>query len=287
MGFSLVFQGTSISVYFNLAEIRTECNFILNGSLEKSFVHTPLSKKGMEYNVEVFKKEGLEDKLHTLNVETGKKDYEVYIAFDYAAYTAEEPDQITDTRNDETTAASPTPSGSSDPKSKSSRPTGTIIGGAIGGLALIGAVLLAFFACRKRRNGVVQCGDESGNNVHIDPFMAHPETFDPHQTPSTPPFRSGGLPVVSSTKASGLLVRQQQQQLDRMREELSSLESQSRQNRGNGGFYAPSDSGTIQSGIVQGEMTELRRQIRELQAQMLRPGRPRAVVSALPPKYTP
>ncbi|KAL0062667.1 hypothetical protein AAF712_010429 [Marasmius tenuissimus] len=62
-GFSSVFREKSISVYFNLANddyaagttTQTECNFILNGTLEKSYVHTPFSKKGMEYNVEVLR----------------------------------------------------------------------------------------------------------------------------------------------------------------------------------------------------------------------------------------
>ncbi|KAJ8081994.1 hypothetical protein PM082_007840 [Marasmius tenuissimus] len=96
MGFSLSFQGTSISVYFILANgnydpstiTRTECDFILNGSLEGSYAwdKSP-DKKGVEYNVEVFRKEGLKNQSHTLEVETGTKAYGVYIAFGYAKYT--------------------------------------------------------------------------------------------------------------------------------------------------------------------------------------------------------
>ncbi|KAL0062668.1 hypothetical protein AAF712_010430, partial [Marasmius tenuissimus] len=93
MGFSLQFQGTGISVYFILGNdghnttTRTECNFILDGSPEKSYVHQPLPGRADEYNAKVFKKEGLENRLHTLNVDTGKLDHSVYIVFDYAAYT--------------------------------------------------------------------------------------------------------------------------------------------------------------------------------------------------------
>ena len=84
-----------MSVYFVLANddytgpttTRTECNFILDGTLRKSYTHQPVKNKGTEYNVEVYREDGLDNRLHTLSVETGKKDYEVFLAFDYATYT--------------------------------------------------------------------------------------------------------------------------------------------------------------------------------------------------------
>ena len=66
---------------------RTECNFTLDGSVKKAYTHSPLPRHGTEYNVEVYKEEGLENVMHTLEVATGKKDHEVFLAFDYATYT--------------------------------------------------------------------------------------------------------------------------------------------------------------------------------------------------------
>ncbi|KAL0062692.1 hypothetical protein AAF712_010456 [Marasmius tenuissimus] len=350
MGFNLVFRGTSITVYFILAnddystptETRTECDFILNGILEKSYAHTPVKNKGTEYNVTVFKKEGLQDRVHTLEIGTGKKDHQVFIAFDYATYTVEEPDEDTDNRNGTTTASS------NESDSKSSSPTGAIVGGVIGALVLIGGALVAFFLCRRRRNAKPKHDglDGPGNNIHVAPYMAqaqpqhgngfnpynapgsrssgvatyaHPQTYPAHSRNTSASYPSdsyrnaaasvttfepeslstgtgrfgspaptpASIPVRSPLSEKALLM-QRQQQLDRMREELTTLESSRRVHR-----HAPkSDSGTVRSGVsTEGEMAELREQIRELQAQMrMYPTRQQQegqeVVDMPPPTYT-
>ncbi|KAK1216122.1 hypothetical protein PQX77_021241 [Marasmius sp. AFHP31] len=101
MGFDLSFQGTSIAVYFILANdgsdgttVRTECNFTLDGSLRKTYTHKPIRGHGIEYDVEVYKEDGLAgDQMHTLEVSTGKKaQREVSLALDYAVYTFKEAD---------------------------------------------------------------------------------------------------------------------------------------------------------------------------------------------------
>ncbi|KAL0062693.1 hypothetical protein AAF712_010457 [Marasmius tenuissimus] len=346
IGFSFSFQGTSISVYFILANgnylpgttTRTECNFILNGSLEGSYAwDEPPDKKGAEYNVEVFRKEGLENWLHTLNVETGTYPYDVYVAFDYAMYTVEEPDETTSDNRNGSTAALPSRSSESNLGSPSKgASTGAIIGGVIGGLALIaGALLVLFVFRRKRRDDVAKHSD--GSDKHTIPFMGRPTTPELHQTDNTPEPRSTGsistsFPPVAfrarlpntrtasytfdsyhdagdtvselealrsgtddqspapisasgvSTKESNSLLRLSQQ-LDQMREEWWSLESQGKRNHGD--YYAPSDSGTSRSEILQSEMSELREQIRALQAQVLRQKHELAVVNTSPPAYTP
>ncbi|KAJ8081993.1 hypothetical protein PM082_007839 [Marasmius tenuissimus] len=78
---------------------------------------------------------------------------------------------------------------------------------------------------------------------------------------SLSPTSASGL----STKMSGSLLSQQ---LDSRREDWSSLESRSRHDHSD--YYTSSDSGTSFSGIIQREMSELREQIRELQAQLFR-----------------
>ncbi|KAK1218738.1 hypothetical protein PQX77_018563 [Marasmius sp. AFHP31] len=326
--------GTSVSVYFILANddyrpnttTHTECDFILDGSLEKSYTwDRPLDRKGTEYNAEVFRKEGLENRPHTLNVETGRKDYKDYIAFDYATYTAEEPDEV---EPNETTIPSTAASRTSSSKNV---PTGAIAGGVVGGLALIVGVLLAFLVCRRRRKIVVQYGDgPSDNSVQVAPYRTHSEKFDRHRT-STPVFCSdSGIPVSSplvghqnplivrtatysfaphpnadntvpglespsagvdggsptlipasglSKEASDSLIRQEQ--LDWTREDSSGLALRGSRS---GGYHAPSDS---RSGIVQGEMDELREQIRELQAQIIRQEPQLTRIDTSPPTYTP
>ncbi|KAL0062687.1 hypothetical protein AAF712_010451 [Marasmius tenuissimus] len=339
IGFSLMFQGTSVSVYFILANdeyrpnttTHTECDFILDGTLEKSFVwDSPLDREGTEYNAEVFRKEGLENRPHTLNVETGRKDYKDYIAFDYATYTVEEPDEV---EPNGTTVPSVAPSAAASSTSSSkSVPTGAIAGGVIGGLSLILSVFLVLFVCRKRRKALVQHDDgPSENSIHVAPYRAHSEKFDLHRT-NTPAFRSdsgirfssppvmlqvnpsiarvasytfpnrnvgnavsgleppsagadGGSPTLIPTsglskEAPGSLMRQEH--LDRTTEDSSGLELQG--SHSDGGYHVPSDS---RSGIVQGEMDELREQIRQLQAQIVRQEPQLAAIDTSPPTYTP
>ncbi|KAJ8081974.1 hypothetical protein PM082_007820 [Marasmius tenuissimus] len=230
---------------------------------------------GARYNVEVFRKDGLENRPHTLIVDIEKPNYTVYAAFDYATYTVEEPDE--DNHTNITLSRG----------SSKDVPTGAIAGGVIGGLVLTVGILPFFFVCRKRRNSRAQRGDGSDSISRIDPFMTH-KRIDLHEAGSTPALHPTGIPVVPSEKAPSSLTRQQHQLLDQMREELSSLqESQNRQNYGNGGIHEPSShSGTIQSGTVQGEIDELREQLRELQAQIVHPQYQLAVADTSPPMYT-
>ncbi|KAJ8081991.1 hypothetical protein PM082_007837 [Marasmius tenuissimus] len=267
---SFISIGTSVSVYFILANddygpnttTRTECNFILDGSLENSYSWDGLDRKGPAYNVEVFRKEGLENRSHTLSVETGKKTHEVYIAFDYATYTVEDPDGENLDGTDSLKGAS----------------TGIIVGGTIGGLALIGGALLVFFVCRKRLNGVAKYDDGS---IRAIPFMSRLETSNLYQTAKPPAFgRSPGLAQGASASQS----LSQQQQLHRMKDSLSGLKARDRHN--DGGYFAHPGSVAPQSG--NSELVELREQIRELQTHsILCQEHQLAMVESSPPTYTP
>ncbi|KAL0068142.1 hypothetical protein AAF712_004802 [Marasmius tenuissimus] len=144
MGFTLRFNGTGIAVYFILANddygpgitTRTECNFTLDGAVRKSYVHEPRYQGGLEYNVEVYREEGLENRYHTLDVATGKRPYNVYIAFDYATYTVEEPDEVRQ------------PASSN---SDHGAPIGAIVGGVIGGVLLLGGLIFLVVLWKRRR----------------------------------------------------------------------------------------------------------------------------------------
>ncbi|KAK1225678.1 hypothetical protein PQX77_011370 [Marasmius sp. AFHP31] len=293
MGFSLTFRGvsaqvtwtdvsliilvpgTSIAVYFILAngDYGGECDFILDGLLEGSYAwNKPPDKKGPEYNVEVFRKEGLENQLHTLDVEMGKKTDKVYIAFDYATYI-----------QNGSTAASPSQSSDSDPSSSKRAPTGANVGGVIGGIALIVGALLVFFMCRKRRQ---LKHERPGNILQVDSFTASIEHAEEFSSAATVPVFQ--LPDVATAPAlapgpleetSDISMRLQQQ-FDRMRERSSSLKSRGRHN----GDVLLSGSSTIGSDAVQGEMAELREQTREFQVQMqILPQEPPLMVANTPP----
>ncbi|KAL0574872.1 hypothetical protein V5O48_007084 [Marasmius crinis-equi] len=143
MGFHLQFQGTGIAVYFIIAnnEVHsnrlTECNFVLDGTFRAAYNHTPQTGTGTEYNVEVYKDEGLDNAGHILSVETGSKAYDIYIVFDYATYTYGNSTEVSDEK---------TPSASDGPEQTSTRPsndtvktsfsllTGAMVGGVGGGV---------------------------------------------------------------------------------------------------------------------------------------------------------
>ncbi|KAL0565443.1 hypothetical protein V5O48_016579 [Marasmius crinis-equi] len=277
--------GTGIAVYFILANddyqgqnvvTLTECNFTLDGTLRKEYVHNPKTRYGTEYDVEVFKEEGLDNRLHILDIETGKKNYEVYIAFDYATYTAEVPD-------DSKEGASVS-DGSGETSSKSKTPTGAIVGGAVGGIVLLAAgAILAFVLFRKRRQrdaprdlGFANNGSKENYLNHITPFTGQRE-FDPYRSNAVPkPFDSptpgSHVPLIygyqSDTRAptpvnapgngSSEKAHLRKQQMERMREELSSLQSQQSRVLS---FNPSSDGGSS-------EISELREQIRHLQDQL-------------------
>ncbi|KAK1216120.1 hypothetical protein PQX77_021239, partial [Marasmius sp. AFHP31] len=175
-----------------------------------------------------------------------------------------------------TTTASP--SGFTESDSKSSLPTGAIVGGVIGALVLIGCALVVFFLCRRRRNAKINHDDidAPGNNIQVAPYMAQAQ---PKHGFGSPAKTQAPMPIRPrlSKQASSM----QRQQLGRMKEELTTLKPS------RGHAHAPrSDSGMVRSG----EVAELREQIRELRAQMrMYPTRQQQEgqeVDTPPPMYT-
>ncbi|KAK1221577.1 hypothetical protein PQX77_015590 [Marasmius sp. AFHP31] len=263
LGFTLRFNGTGITVYFILAGDQypdyivrqTQCDFKLDGVIKKNYVYRPVPSDDMEYEVPVYKVEGLDNGPHVLEVETGKKSYPVYVAFDYATYTTEEPD------DEETTSM--------------------IVGGVVGALVLLicGGLVVFFLRRKRRRQGALPNNNRDirpREPSHIVPFTAQDDSS---STPypklkhssanitsiSDDPFRDFGsntgplgsrssspMPLQGGRSSEKTLLRQQQ--LSRMREELSSL--QSRQNS------------TVPSETASSELSVMRQQIRQLQEQL-------------------
>ncbi|KAL0568996.1 hypothetical protein V5O48_012976 [Marasmius crinis-equi] len=251
-------SGTGIAVYFIIANVvrfnrPTECSFILDGILKKVYNHTPTPGAGTEYNYEVYREESLDNAGHILSVETGNKTYEIYIAFDYATYTTEVPDEET-------------PSASDGPEQTNTRPsTGAVVGGVVGGVVLATGAIVGFVLLRRRQQSRATHEKESvpnspsGHNVgHITPFTGR----DTHTPLSIRP--DGGL----SRKA-----QHTQQGMDRMREDLSGLQRQ----------QAHTLSASPLSDDGSREISELQEQIRQLQEQL---GSFQTHSDALPPEYT-
>ncbi|KAL0573502.1 hypothetical protein V5O48_008455 [Marasmius crinis-equi] len=250
MGFHLQFQGTGIAVYFILAnnekhaERRTECNFMLDGSFSSAYSHLPQVGNGTQYNTSVYREEGLENREHVLSVETGIRNFSIHIAFDYATYTTEVSDE-------ETSSAS---NGPEQTGQTSSRPsTGVIVGGAVGAVVLATGAIVNFVVLRKWQRS--RATHDVG---HIAPFTGR----DTRPLLQTSP--DGGL----SRKAQLM-----QQEINRMREDLSGLQRQR--------AHPPPTGSLSEDGSR--EISELREQVRRLQEQL---GSSRTRSNAPPPEYT-
>ncbi|KAK1234179.1 hypothetical protein PQX77_002605 [Marasmius sp. AFHP31] len=207
MGFTLRFNGTGIAVYFVLANddygpgitTRTECNFTLDGAVRKSYVHEPRFQGGLEYNVEVYKEEGLESRYHTLDVSTGKRPYDIYIAFDYATYTVEEPDEVKQPA-------------SSNSEHGDGAPVGAIVGGVVGGVLLLSGLIFLAVLWRRRRAQLRQHLatfeiDEVVISGRITPFNGHsgPTLHDHIHSGCFPPSPHSGFaaPLLGSQPYTG------------------------------------------------------------------------------------
>ncbi|KAK7032623.1 hypothetical protein VNI00_012886 [Paramarasmius palmivorus] len=153
---SLQFQGTGISVFLIVVNhleqtgltTLSQCNFTLDGQLQKEYVYTPDSEPGLKYGEEAFNISGLANTSHSLKMSVGGLDHEVYLNFDYANYTYE----ILD------------PSSGSAPSS--STLTGAIVGGAVGGMFVVIAFVVFFVYRRKRRTHAITSSHTATTSKH-------------------------------------------------------------------------------------------------------------------------
>ncbi|KAF5387048.1 hypothetical protein D9615_001533 [Tricholomella constricta] len=145
------FTGTAIYVFLIIANIKTDtaCNFTLDGRHVGSFLHSPSSHHDrFQYNVAAYTGLNLPNIDHNLTISASGRDRHLYVSFDYAIYTADEP---------QTASIQPT---TSIPPSMPSATTTVgqvvpIAGGVSGGLTVLAASLALFFLCRRGRRGKV------------------------------------------------------------------------------------------------------------------------------------
>ncbi|KAH6902734.1 hypothetical protein BKA70DRAFT_1304390 [Coprinopsis sp. MPI-PUGE-AT-0042] len=115
------FEGTAIYVFFILANnggdgitTETQCSFTIDGGSSTSFSHVPnLSTRTILYDQLVFSRTGLSNSKHTLRIETGGFDRDIYVNFDRAVYSFDDAVASPSSSN-------PPPSSSRDPTPSSS-----------------------------------------------------------------------------------------------------------------------------------------------------------------------
>ncbi|KAH9897649.1 hypothetical protein C8Q73DRAFT_365518 [Cubamyces lactineus] len=159
------FTGTAVYVFNILpntvpsnAPTLTNLSFSLDGVYAGQFVHIPDSTSTVLYNVSIFAASDLANTAHVLTVSVQGENAS-HVLFDYLVYTTDEPEPQTSSTTPPTSAALPLVPSSSAPTSASpqpspntsSTPIGAIVGGVIGGIALLLLAALLFLLCRSKR----------------------------------------------------------------------------------------------------------------------------------------
>ncbi|KAF8830965.1 hypothetical protein HHX47_DHR1000254 [Lentinula edodes] len=179
------FTGTAIYVYFILANnpapgitATTAANFTLDGSLVGTFNHSPntsTSAPDFQFNQSAlaFSKDGLKNITHQMVISTSGLSEDVWVNFDYALYTFQDATTISSSESLSSSSTNNLPSatastssniGISSSQSTDAMRIGVIIGGAIGGLVVLGALITMLCICHKRRRRRNQQGRA---NIHV------------------------------------------------------------------------------------------------------------------------
>ncbi|KAJ3745054.1 hypothetical protein DFH05DRAFT_1115011 [Lentinula detonsa] len=165
------FTGTALYIFFILANnpapgitATTAANFTLDGSLVGTFNHSPNSSApDFQFNQSalVFSKTGLKNVTHQMVISTSGLSEDIWVNFDYALYTFQDAAVISSSESSSTTSSSNNPPsasasassnmGAASSNSASSMHLGIVIGGVVGGLAVLGILLTVLFICHRRR----------------------------------------------------------------------------------------------------------------------------------------
>ncbi|KAE9402049.1 hypothetical protein BT96DRAFT_570319 [Gymnopus androsaceus JB14] len=155
-----------------------KANFTLDGTLASTFTHTPdtsTSAPDFYFNESAlaFSKTGMKNISHQMVISTSGLNSNFYLNFDYALYTFPDP-AVTTTSSSATSTSTSTTTASSTSSSSSSTPIGAIVGGAIGGLAALVALVAGLLFCYRRKYPKEKHHEDDPNSVfhrEIDPFI--------------------------------------------------------------------------------------------------------------------
>ncbi|KIL56802.1 hypothetical protein M378DRAFT_133674 [Amanita muscaria Koide BX008] len=277
---TLRFTGTSVAVwvFFIVANsgthgtgltTYTHVNITLDGKNAGIFSRSPNpTKQDPNYNVTIFSTSGLANTSHELVVGTNDYYNYSYINFDWAIYTVD--DGAPSSQSISTTTAFPsttapsslasTSSSTPAPQSSSSK-TGVIVGGTLGGLAVI-ALVLVFLVRHLRRAPPVRYKKDEGM-LDIDVLTQH----QPNHNRGIP------VPVHAPTQRKAARLREERQRDTDERIQSAQRELDSLRLARDAGFADDSSSAAGASqpspelASLRNDMQQLRDQIEYLHAQ--------------------
>ncbi|KAF8711510.1 hypothetical protein AX14_013227 [Amanita brunnescens Koide BX004] len=277
MNITFSFTGVAIVIFFILANgndlptgitANTACNFTLDGLLVHTFFSPQPDESTPEYqyNVTGYSTEELSNENHTMVISTNDYPINVYVNFDYAIYTADEPDNTTSsTSGPSSTSASGSPSASTsgpeaahNSSSNNLNKAGIIVGCVLGGLALVAlfVILILFRRLRiKKKRPIVA----SFNEQPLQDLASGSAPLVPvRQSPQAPKTKDRGRDELRALRQMEIDSRLQTAQQE-MHDLASRQEVQSEP--------GPSSSEVEREGSGP-EMEAIHEQIRQLRAQI-------------------
>ncbi|KAJ4487574.1 hypothetical protein J3R30DRAFT_3429333 [Lentinula aciculospora] len=205
------FAGTAIYIFFILANnpasgitAATAANFTLDQSLVGTFSHSPNSSApDFQFNQSalVFSKTGLKNISHNMVISTSGLDEDIWVNFDYALYTFQEAAESSSSKSLSSSSTDSPPSATASTSSNvgvassqhiASAHTGVIVGGVVGGLAMLGILIGLLFICHRRRRKQNQLEQLS---THDDPESGCKDSVvEDNIDPLMPPSGSRSMP---------------------------------------------------------------------------------------------
>lgn len=196
------FTGTAVYAYAVLSYVLTNLTFNIDGSDVGNFVYVPPATfGGYQYDHPIFSKDGLKNGPHQLVMSTTGNTNQTIFLFDYLVYTVDTDPATSSVTSTSSTASvqpsSSTPAPSAD-HSKKTTSVGPIVGGVVGGLAVVGVVAaLLLFCLRRRMSPHVYVHDDS--KMQIEPLTHNllPPSPLPSDSGRNTSYSYRSLPVTS------------------------------------------------------------------------------------------
>ncbi|TFK55643.1 hypothetical protein OE88DRAFT_643167 [Heliocybe sulcata] len=206
----LSFNGTAIYAYCILANYiqytttLTNLTFRLDGmSVGKNYVHVPTTSTSFQYNVPVYANDSIPNGEHTLEIEATGDTNSSLVLFDYATYTYNS--DLAQTSASASATASPSPTNTASSSSKHSNHIGAIVGGVVGGVALLALLGLgAVLYSRRRRSGVHEITGSRRRRNKVDLIDVSDGSTGSGPQMAASPFRPYDLNGASASEAAVL-----------------------------------------------------------------------------------